>query len=58
MKVSRTVYPEGREPFNELQAFYRNVRNRIYGITNNQPVRSQFPIGDHRSNKFKTNQNV
>lgn len=40
-------------PFNDLQKFYRNVTNRIYGITRNQPIRSQFPIGDMRKNKFK-----
>lgn len=54
MKVSKTVIPE-RVPYNELQAFYRNVRNRIYGITRSQPVRSQFPVGDHRDNKLKSN---
>jgi len=53
MRVSKTISPASPVPYNELQAFYRNVRNRIYGITRSQPVRSQFPVGDHRDNKFK-----
>lgn len=54
MKVSKTVYPKDSLPFNQLQEFYRAVRNRIYGITRSQPVRSQFPIGKMSDNKFKT----
>lgn len=44
-------------PFNELQEFYRATMNRIKGITNNQPIRSMFPVGDMRRNRFRDESN-
>lgn len=53
MKLSKSISNFTPVNFNDLQKNYLASMNRVFGITK-QPVRSQFPIGCHSKNKFKT----
>lgn len=57
MKVSKSTANFTPVNFNDLQKNYLASMNRVYGITK-QSVRSQFPVGCHSKNQFKTKQDV